>query len=160
MNIDLKVMEYAVKFYRDEELSRRFSLIDYYALSDISPKELAAVARKQKSVSTSVALVAFDNNTYYGSRPVNMAERLTCFHSVKGYELTVDDKMAIYDKLSQEGYPLMTGIYDVAARYYVMYGIDSISKENIRGKIIESYNTAKGISTVKEEKSNVKVLVK
>ena len=89
-----------------------------------------------------------------------MDERLTMFHSVKGYELTQDDKLSIYQKLTDEGYPLIDSVFDMAARYYVEFGIDSISKEQIRNDVKSSYKGLKKAQNMKLALAKMKNLVK
>lgn len=156
----LDLIEYAMKQYRSTTFGRRAGFMEYYSLTDIPPRELAAIARRQGRRSLSVVLTSFDSASYYQTREVKMDERLTMFHSVKGYELTQDDKLSIYQKLIDEGYPLIDSVFDMAARYYVEFGIDSISKEQIRDDVNSSYKGLKKAQNMKLALAKMKNLVK
>lgn len=156
----LDLIEYAMKQYRSNTFGRRAGFIEYYSLTDIPPKELAAIARRQGRKSLSVVLTSFDSDSYYQTREVRMNERLNLFHSVKGYELTQDDKLSIHQKLVSEGYPLIDSIFDMAARYFVEFGIDSISKEQIKEDISSSYTGFKKAENMKMAIAKLKKIAK
>ncbi len=141
----LDVVEYGIKFYRNEELGNRFSLLEYYALTDIDPITLSKIAYKQRRVSIGLTLRVFSDKTFWVSQKLDMSSRLRLTHSIKGRELTPEDKLLIKDIMEEEGYPLMDGVFDMIARHYVEHGVESVAKENIRNQVISSYNTAKGV---------------
>lgn len=161
----LDVIEYGIKFYRDKKLGNRFSLLEYYALTDIRPTDLSKIAYRQKRTGTGLALRIFNDKNFWLSQKLDMSSKLRLKHSVKGRELTPDDKLLIKDTIEQEGYPLIDGVFDMIARHYVEHGIEYASKENIRNQVISSYNRAKGIYDVKSEEiafddAKPKILVK
>lgn len=147
----LDVIEYGIKFYRDKKLGNRFSLLEYYSLTDIKPLDLSRIAYQQKRVSVGLTLRVFSEKYFWLSRPLDMGSRLNLNHSIKGHELTPDDKFLIKNAIEQEEYPLVDGVFDMMARHYVEHGIEYASKENIRNQVISSYNRAKGIYDVKSE---------
>ena len=60
-----------------------------------------------------------------------MTEKLRLMHAAAGHELTADEKLTIYDKIKEEGFPTQEGIYNYAARLFVTQGVEAISKEEI-----------------------------
>ena len=68
-----------------------------------------------------------------------MDARFNNFHSFNGVELTNDDKLTIYERISSKGYPLLEGIYDREAYCYA--NNFDFTKEQIRGKVIDAYNS-------------------
>ena len=141
----LDVIEYGIKFYRDKKLGNRFSLLEYYSLTDIKPLDLSRIAYQQKRVSVGLALRLFSEKYFWLSRPLDMESRLNLNHSIKGHELTPDDKFLIKNAIEQEEYPLIDGVFDMIARHYVNQGIESVTKDIISAQVISAYNNAKGI---------------
>lgn len=141
----LDVIEYGIKFYRNEDLGNRFSLLEYYALTDIRPTDLSKIAYRQKRTGTGLALRIFNDKNFWLSQKLDMSSKLRLKHSVKGRELTPDDKLLIKDTIEQEGYPLIDGVFDMIARHYVNQGIESVTKDIISAQVISAYNNAKGI---------------
>jgi len=154
----LKVVDYAFREYKDDKLGNKFGLMEYYSLTDLDPNELAKLARRHDKVSLSNSLLKFDNAFSWLKLEAPMNERLRLYHAVAGHELTPEDKLTICDKLKSEGYPLMDGIYNYAARIYVTQGVDAISKEVISDKIIKFYNKRHSVKIDKSQSE--KVLVK
>ena len=91
---------------------------------------------------------------YWGIRDLNMKERFNNYHAFHGIELTHDDKLSIYQKMVDEGYPLLEGIYDRAAYYYA--NNIEFSKEEIRDKIIGAYNKQHPNAQISVVKGNAK----
>ena len=60
----LDVLEYAIKRYRNKELDSKCSLLEYYALTDLNPKEMANVACSygRKSLGVGLRRFAVENN--------------------------------------------------------------------------------------------------
>jgi len=143
----LKVVGYAINFYRDNEYNNKFGLMEYYSLTDIEPRELAKYAREDNNKYLSSSIIHFDVNNYWLKVEVNMKQKFKFHHSINGYELTDEDKLTIFEKLKSENLPLMEGIFDYAAIQYVTKGVDSISKEQIKNKVIEAYNASHNIRT-------------
>ena len=162
INEVLDVIEYGVKYYRNPITGNKINLIEYYSLTDLSPVELGKIALANKRPMLNLALREFDDKCYWLLKPVDMEARLRLFHSIKGRELTADDKLTIKEKLEQEGFPFVDGVYDIAARLYVNSGVDSISRENIRNSMISNYNKVHRIDGKSIEVSQEKgaVLVK
>lgn len=154
----LNIVEYGLKAYRDDKLDSKFGLAEYYALTDLEPNQLSRVARRNKKASLANSLLKFADDYYWLRQPVKMDEKLRLLHAVAGHELTQDEKLTIYDKLKEEGFPIMEGIFNYAARLFVTQGVDSISKEKIREKVVNYYNEAHGIKSNKS--TDNKVLVK
>lgn len=142
----LDVVDYAIGRYKSKALGNRFSLLEYFSLTDIEPRDLTKIANNNKRRNLGNRISAFAENHYFGLCKVDMGKKLRNFHSIHGYELTPDDKLNIEMKLAEEKLPLIEEIYDLAARYYVDKGVDYISKEAIRNSVIESYNKARGIT--------------
>lgn len=154
----LNIVEHSLRLYKDEDLGNRFGLMEYYSLTDLSPIELSKIARKNKKISLCNSLTKFNEDNYWLRQPVKMNEKFTHFHSINGHELTEDEKLTIYEKMQQENYPLLEGIYCYAARVYVNKGVDAISKEQVREKVKNFYNVTRGLKTPREVES--KLLVK
>lgn len=162
INEVLDVVEYGIKYYRNPKTGNKMNLMEYYSFTDLSPKELGKVALSNKRAMLNLALINMHDKCYWQLKPLDMSARLRLFHSIKGRELTADDKLTIRDKLQQEGFPLVDGVYDIAARYYVEGGVDSISKENIRNAVILSYNKAHNLeeNTIGVSQEKGAILVK
>ena len=154
----LNIVEWGLKSYRDKNLSNKFGLMEYYSLTDLEPSVLARMARRNKKASLANRLSKFIEDFFWLSQEIKMSEKLRLLHAVGGHELTADEKLSIYDKIKEEGYPTFEGIFNYSARLFVSQGIDSISKEKIRTKIIDSYNSAHGIKT--EKPTSTKTLIK
>lgn len=140
MNIKetINIIDYAIKYYRDKEFDRKFSLLEYYSITDISPKDLAKIAYKEKMIPQGAAIISFNDLQCWSLKEVDVSTKLKDFHSFNGVELTSDDKLAIVDKINYEGYPLIEGIYDRTAFYYA--NNQEFTKESIREKIMNKYN--------------------
>jgi len=159
MNEVLNLLEFGFKYYRNPKTGNRINLLEYYSITDLTPKQLSKEAANIKKHLLNFYLTSFDEKCFFLQRPLDIEARLRLFHSVKGKELTADDKLTIKEKLEQEGFPLFDGVFDLAARYYVESGVDAITKENIRKTIITSYNNAhsfdgKRIELSEEKKQN------
>ena len=140
INETLNVIDFGMRHYKNATTGKKMNLLEYYSVTDITPIELSDYAYRNGSKSTAIVLRTYDERVFWNSRPLNMISRLSLFYSIRGYELTPEDKLAIRDKLEVEGFPLMEGIFDLAARKYVSEGIEAISKSKIRDEIITSYN--------------------
>ena len=132
--------------------------MEYYSLTDLEPNVLARMARRNKKASLANSLLKFTEDYYWLRQNVNMTEKLRLMHAAAGHELTADEKLTIYDKIKEEGFPTQEGIYNYAARLFVTQGVEAISKEEIRTRIMTSYNDAFGIKT--EKTTTSKTLVK
>lgn len=154
----LNIVEYGFNNYIDDKLNNKFGLMEYYSLTDLEPNQLSRVARRNKKASLATTLLKFSEDFYWLRQPVKMDEKLKLLHAVAGHELTQDEKLTIHDKLKEEGFPLIEGIFNYAARLFVTQGIDSISKEQIREKIVKFYNDAHGVKSNKSTSN--KTLVK
>ncbi len=154
----LNLVEWGLKSYRDEKLGNKFGLMEYYSLTDLEPNILARMARRNKKASLANSLSKFTEDFFWLRQEINMSEKLRLLHAAGGHELTADEKLSIYDKIKEEGYPTFEGIFNYSARLFVSQGIDSISKEEIRTKIIDSYNSAHGIKI--EKSTSTKTLIK
>ena len=154
----LNIVEWGLKSYRDKNLGNKFGLMEYYSLTDLEPNVLARMARINKKVSLANSLSKFTEDFFWLRKKIKMSEKLRLLHAVGGHELTADEKLSIYDKIKEEGYPTFEGIFNYSARLFVSQGIDSISKEKIRTKIIDSYSSAHGIKT--EKPTSTKTLIK
>lgn len=154
----LNIVEWGLRAYRDKNLGNKFGLMEYYSLTDLEPNILARMARRNKKASLANSLLKFTEDFYWLRQEINMSEKLRLLHAAGGHELTADEKLSIYDKIKEEGYPTIEGIFNYSARLFVSQGIDSISKEEIRTRVIDSYNDAYGIKT--EKSTSTKTLVK
>lgn len=154
----LNIVEWGLKSYRDKNLGNKFGLMEYYSLTDLEPNVLARMARRNKKASLANSLSKFTEDFFWLRQEIKMSEKLRLLHAAGGHELTADEKLSIYDKIKEEGYPTFEGIFNYSARLFVSQGIDSISKEKIRTKIIDSYNSAHGIKT--EKPTSTKTLIK
>lgn len=156
----LDLVEFGLKYYRNAETGKRMNLMEYYSVTDLSPKDLGKVALKHGRQTLNIYLREYDDQYYWHMKPLDMQLRMRLFHSVKGRALTAEDKLTIKEKMEQENFPLTDGVFDFAARQYVINGVDSISKEQIRNRIITSFNKAhsiEGISIPVQEKATVLV---
>ena len=155
MSIDelLNIVDYGISFYSDDHLGNRFTVLEYYALTDVEPLNLKKVALAKNRRSTALKLQIFDEKNLWNYSNVDMNSRLRLEHSIRGRELTIEDKILIKDFIEKEGYPLIDGVFDMVARHYVELGIESASKENISSKVIATYNNAE--NKVKDTKSKV-----
>lgn len=136
----LDVIHCSIRYYNNKDIGgKRFSLLEYYSFTDVCPKDLARIAYKKNRRDLSTALRVFDNKWFGASKKINIKSRLSNGHSIRGVELDALDKIRIYKKLAEEGYPLLDGVYERAAFYYMIYGIDSLSKENVRNRVFDSY---------------------
>ena len=124
------------------------NLLEYFAFADVPPKELAKVADRKKNNGLAYCLREYHEKVYFGLEPLNLEARLGLFHSVRGHVLTADEKLSIKEKLELEGYPLIDGVFDVAARYFVESGcdLDSISKENVQSVVLNKSSKSKSSS--------------
>lgn len=162
MNIKetIELVTYSIKKYRDQETKRGFTLLEYYSVSDLSVRSLAKEAKKIGMISSAAAILNFQDENFWNLMELNMEDRLKNFHSFNGVELTKDDKLSIYERLSSKGYPLQEGVYDREAYLYAN-GFD-FTKEEMKERIVDAYNKAHpskmitAINTTKE----VKVLKK
>lgn len=154
----LNVVEWGLRAYRDEKLGNKFGLMEYYALTDLEPNLLARSARRNKKASLANSLLKFTEDYYWLRQEVNMSEKLRLLHAAAGHELTSDEKLTIYDKLKEEEFPTQEGVYNYAARLFVTQGVEVISKEEIRTRVINAYNSAFGIKT--EKTTSSKTLIK
>lgn len=136
------VIEYGIKYYYGMS-GNRFSMLEYYALTDISPRELGSAAKKMKELGKAAAFRDFAFKYEWKNRNINMESRLSLFHSINDYVLTKEDKLAIYTKLCEEKYPLTNAVFDMAAYHYVNCGIDSLSKDVIKEHLMNSYYEVK-----------------
>lgn len=141
------LLEKELKKRSNVGINEKFNLLDYYSFTSLKPEELAVVARTDKKPSLALNLITFGETFSWLSREINMNDRLKNFYSIYGHEFTPDEKLTIYEKIREEGYPLIDGVYDVAARMYVMEGIDAISKEKIREKVVARNTDAKTASS-------------
>lgn len=141
MNIDelFDVLEYAIKHYIALD-GVKFGVMEYYSLTDISPRELSKIALPKRGKQFTVLLGMFAENNYWHLNKLNVGSKLKLFHSVHDYELTEEDKLTIISKIQEEGYPLVEGIFDKSARLFVTKGVEAISKEYIRKEILNDYN--------------------
>ena len=154
----LNIVEWGLRAYRDKNLGNKFGLMEYYSLTDLEPNILARMARRNKKASLANSLLKFTEDFYWLRQEINMSEKLKLLHAAGGHELTADEKLSIYDKIKEEGYPTFEGIFNYSARLFASQGIDSISKEEIRTRVIDSYNSAHGIKA--EKPISTKTLVK
>lgn len=157
----LDLLDYVMRFYRDQKHGTRFGVWEYFSLTDLTPSELAKIAVANKRGRDAIRLRAFGEQNLGSLWKSDLQKRINFFHSVDGYELTPEDKMNVFDKLSQEGYPFVEGIVDRAFRYYVKEGIDSISMQDTRENIINFYNirTSRNFSVDSPRESKL-ILVK
>lgn len=141
INEVLNAVEYGIKGYYNKNTSKKMNLLEYYSITDITPRELSTIAGNMGRQGLHFVIREYNEINYWLQKPLDLPSRLKLFYSVKGYELTPDDKIAIADKLKEEGFPLLDGIFDLAIRYYCQSGIESISKEKIRNDFIKEYNS-------------------
>ena len=144
MDIDelLNILNHRVKVQKEGKYTQKLSLLEYYSLTDIEFKNMARIAYDHQLKSLAAYFRNFANEGFILFRPVDMAEKIRSYHSIGGYELTADDKLTIFEKLKQENFPLLLGVYEVAVKYYLAEGVEGISKERIRQDLIDSYNNA------------------
>lgn len=155
----LKVISQGIRYYKSD-LGNNFSLLEYYSFTNVKPKELIKIAHSKKMRSIALDIAKFNDTNFWNQLDLNIDETIRLYHSVNSRELDKSDKMLIIRTLIDEGYPLLDGLYRVAARYYVNFGIDSILKKNIRNRVLEKiYEDCfnKNCNTITNEK---KFLVK
>ena len=157
----LDVVEYSIKNYYNDQAKTKFSLIEYYSLTDIKPTHLEKIAHSIGRNSSVLWLRDFGLQYSWLLQDINVSQRLNNFHAIGNYELTTDDKLSIIDKLKEEGYPLCEGVYNSAARIFVHEGIDAISKEKISKQVTEFYDKTKNFTSkngMLSEKERIKIL--
>ena len=144
MDIDdlLNIFNYRVKVHKEGKYTKNLSLLEYYSLTDIEFKKMARIAYDHQLKSLAAYFRDFANKQYMLFKQLDITEELNSYHSIRGYELTADDKLTVFEKLRQENFPLLSGVYEVAVKYYVAEGVEGISKEKIRQDIIYLYNTS------------------
>lgn len=154
----LNVIEWGLRAYRDKKLDNKFGLMEFYSLTDLEAKQVARLARKYKKASLANSVLKFNEDYYWLRQNVNMSEKLRLMHAAAGHELTADEKLTIYEKLQSEGFPNQEGVFNYAARLFVTEGVDSISKEGIKTRVMTAYNEAHGIQpkTTTSQKTLVK----
>lgn len=150
----INLIAYAIKKYHDEETNRGFSLLEYYSITDVSPRCLAREANKKKMCSQATTILNFLDMQYWNTRELNMEQRFKHYHAFNGTELTNDDKLSIFEKISGEGYPLIDGVYDRAAYNYA--NNVEYTKEVIKNKIINAYNQNNPNAKIALETAKVK----
>lgn len=134
-NETIKIISQGIRYY-ESDLGIRFSLLEYYAFTDITPDELAKEAYKEKMRPAATTITKFRDKNFWNSINLNVEETISLYHSINGKELSENDKRIIIETLKDEGYPLLDGIYRVAARNYVNFGVESILKENVRQRVL------------------------
>lgn len=161
MTIDetIKVITQGIRYY-ESDLGIGFSLLEYYAFTDIEPAELAKLTHKNKLGSTAATIVKFRDRNFWNSINLNVEETINLYHSINNKELSKNDKKIIIETLDKEGYPLLDGIYRIAARYYVNFGVESILKENVRERVLgkkyhENYSAYYNPTLASEDKKLV-----
>jgi len=153
----IDLVAFGIKRYQEEGTGKRFSLMEYYSITNISPAELAKIAYSNRMQSQGTAILMFSDAQYWLTKDIDIVEKLNHHHSFNNVVLTRNDKLAIVDKMISEEYPLLEGIYNRAA-YYHAYGIN-FSKEMIKNKLEDAYYGRKTISK-SEQTDAVKVLKK
>ena len=78
----LDVVEYGIKYYKDDELNVRFSLYDYYSITDISPKDLADLALINRNTNACRVIRGFDARQHWNQKQVDMSKRLILYHAI------------------------------------------------------------------------------
>lgn len=156
--VDLVI--FAIKRYQDPDTKRRVSLLEYYSITEMSPKALAKEANKLKLCSSAAAIINFNEENCWNLMELKMSDRYRHFHSFNGVELSKDDKLSIYERLVSKGYPLLEGVYDREA--YLYANNFDFSKEEMKERIITAYNIANPNKKIVESKktTDVKVLKK
>jgi len=168
INKFLNVMEYGIKYY-SAGLRHKFTMLEYYALTDLTPSELAMVAQgleterraagkpltlsdKKRNSRISLALRCFDLKYEWENSPLKIDEVMRCNHSICGREITQEDKLTIINTLKQEGYPLVRGVYYPAVHNYYEKGAEGLLKENIINDIYNAYCDKKKIKRTDDVK--------
>ena len=156
------IMLHCMRYYNDPEFRNHFGLFEYYSMTDMSPKELAKVARKFGNVSLAANLIEFDVKQFWHSIETNETKIMACDQIVNSKCFLKKDKLTIIETLDKEGYPLIDGVYYGASRRYGYYGVKGILKETTRNKLIEFYCQSKGINVDKDccKIEKEKVLIK
>jgi len=151
VNIDqtLDIIEFGIKNYKNPKTNKKLNLLEYYSFTDLSPRDLATLANGKENTGLAFYLREYHEKVYFGLEPLNLEARLGLFHSIRGHVLTADEKLTIKEKLEEEGYPLIDGVFDMAARYYVEGGIDSISKENVQSTVLNQVSKSKSATAKK-----------
>lgn len=152
----INIISYAIKQYKSDDLKMRFSLLEYYSITDIPPFELSKIAFRSKMNSQGQAIYNFADSNFWNQKDVDIPEKLRCFHSFNGKELTNDDKLTIIDKINEEGYPLIDGIYNRTAFCYA--NNYNFAKESIREKVLNDYYNKN--SRIGQKQTEAKVLKK
>ncbi len=132
----LKIISQGIRYYKSD-LGNNFSLLEYYSFTNVKPKELIKIAHSKKMRSIALDIAKFNDTNFWNQLDLNVEETIRLYHSINSKELGESDKRLILKTLIDEGYPLLDGIYRIAARYYVNFGIDSILKENVRTRVLE-----------------------
>jgi len=134
----LDIVNYSINNYKNEE-GNRFSVIDYFSLCDIKVIDLSHIAITSNRKDVSRKLVGFNQKSFLGLLDLDIPQKMKDLHSINGVVLTDEDKLTIIEKIKAEGFPLVEGIYNYVARQYILHGIDSISRDRIRDRVIQNY---------------------
>lgn len=151
----LKIVEYGLGKYRNSQTNVKMNLIEYYSLTDLEPHSLESLAYKENQDELAKQIHRFGMENYWARKAVDMSEKLRLTHSIRGHELTQDEKLTIFEKLLSEGYPIVEGIYNVAARIYVNEGIDAVSKEKISEPLITGAGLSSKANTSKKKNKSI-----
>ena len=136
----LNIVEFSIKHAYDKQRNSKLKLIEYFSLTDLKPNELAGLGYNCRGMGKCNFLIKYTSENYFALVQANVQNSINGRFVYNGYELTLEEKMDILEKLKSEGYPMLEGIVNEAKRLYIDEGIDAISKEKIKERLLKNYN--------------------
>lgn len=148
INETLDIIDFGLKYYEKGTCNgkpKRINLLEYFAITPYLPSELSRIAFYKKRNGLGATITEFKTKYWTKLLPLDMEARVNCFYSKNGHVFTPEEKYDICGKLMSEGYPILEGVWEQAARVYMEKGLDGISKSEVSKNLLEAYNNFYGI---------------
>lgn len=136
----LNIVEFSIKHAYDKQRNSKLKLIEYFSLTDLKPNELAGLGYNCRGMGKCNFLIKYTSENYFALVQANVQNVINGRFVYNGHELTLEEKIDILEKLKSEGYPMLEGVVNEANRLYIEEGIDAISKEEIKERLLKNYN--------------------
>jgi len=144
----MEVMHYALTYYRDKDFKCRLNTLEYFSFTELHPLEFASVAREYGYDMLARKLVNFFHKSDCSFYNISYEKMMKANYQLRGRNLTFEDKNKIYDILSSEQMPILSGVCDFAMRKYALGGEEALDSKNIRSEVINAYNEFTGSDLV------------
>ncbi len=131
----LDCIEFGIKYSKSP-----FTLLHYYAFTELDPQELSTYASKKRRNSLAVGIRNFGQKATKYAKKLDEEKVQCCNFGNNERVLTKEELNIIYEKMKYEGYPLLDVVFFEACKRYFLSGIDAISKQNVRKEIIAIRN--------------------